>query len=373
MWSSEIPSASPELVPVDAVHCLVHPGFDAGEHPEFERNIFRYIDSLAGRVNDVLLIISDGESFDESQLQEWHMLRTIEGIAQYLSTARDRVRNNPPRESYRERYAKTLREEWLDERFLDWCLENIDMDTVLDLEREWYELESNYHAWVFDGDMETHDRKAHELKARGKISRTTFDVLKWVEKAITDLSAIAITRRNTVRKIRNPWRFFRIFQYAERRLWSKRVGEMFIADKEHPNIVSILPVMHFLTPEWKSISSGHTLIRGRFTPIGRAFNQADPIDYGNAAKGMDMLTADLSVSRNRKLETRQVDTLLDGMWYRITLDTVFHFSWEYRYRCVKNVASVVHARLEWIAWDDFFIAQDELTLLHEEDKKIGNI
>ena len=89
--------SSRNLTPVEAVHCLVHPGFDAGEHPEFERDILRYIDSISQRTHDVLLIISDGERHDETELNQFRLLDTIEGINLYLSLARMIVREHPPR------------------------------------------------------------------------------------------------------------------------------------------------------------------------------------------------------------------------------------------------------------------------------------
>lgn len=75
----------PERIKSPTVHCLVHPGFDADERTEFEEYLHSYIQYVASTTNDILLIVSDGESFDNEQMCQFVRMRMIEGISLYLS------------------------------------------------------------------------------------------------------------------------------------------------------------------------------------------------------------------------------------------------------------------------------------------------
>jgi hypothetical protein len=60
------------------VHCLVHPGFDTGNHPDFEAYLHGYIEYIATQTKDILLIVSDGEVFDEEQQKQFLHMHMIE-------------------------------------------------------------------------------------------------------------------------------------------------------------------------------------------------------------------------------------------------------------------------------------------------------
>jgi hypothetical protein len=55
------------------------------------------------------------------------------------------------------------------------------------------------------------------------------------------------------------------------------------------------------------------------------------------------------------------------MNFKVTPQTTFIFLWEYRGRCVDNVLKVMHTRLQWIAGNNFFVADNSLTLVREDD------
>ena len=52
-------SPQANINPIPRVHCLVHPGFDAGNHPGFEAYLHGYIEYIATQTKDILLIVSD--------------------------------------------------------------------------------------------------------------------------------------------------------------------------------------------------------------------------------------------------------------------------------------------------------------------------
>lgn len=161
--------------------------------------------------------------------------------------------------------------------------------------------------------MDEHDRQAAALNEAGKILRREFDVLGYARSAVRDLAVFPSPRRNTARAVRNRGRFHRIFQHAIRRMGSERVSELFIADAEDLRMVNILPVTHYMRWDGDVELTNHSLEPARFTPIGTVFNVSEAEEFGNAASERDRITYELSVTRNRKLEERQVDTVLEEM------------------------------------------------------------
>jgi hypothetical protein len=113
--------------PLPKVHCLVHPGFDYWDHPEFEESVRCYIDHIAYKTNDILLIVSDWESLDNEQRRQWSHIQMLDWIWVFLLLYEPLAGHLLETYDYRWCYSKALINNDLDEKLYNWCKENIDI------------------------------------------------------------------------------------------------------------------------------------------------------------------------------------------------------------------------------------------------------
>lgn len=337
------------------IHCLVHPGFDAFEHPEFEANILEYISHIAARTQDVLLIISDGERLYEEQMRKFALLDTVQTIAFFL--AQIQVSTDMKYEEFYEDY-------WLSQEFFDWCMSHIDISGLIEIEQEQFALREAFLVWKGIWDLLTNyreqKRKCDALIERRNQEMIDIDIQGKAELALEEFWSIN-GRSHLPRKVRNRGRFFRIYQHAMKTLWPERVREIFIADGEDVEALPVLPVLQYKTGlDTDPILTELVEIPGDFW--GMSFNISEPERFGNAAELRDKLTTELSWSRNQSLASQQAPDVLVDMWVEVTDNTKFIFFGEYRDRCVDHVFHVLNYRMSPISWDNWFIANDDFTL-----------
>jgi hypothetical protein len=349
------------------VHCLVHLGYDGWDYLEFENAIQNYISYIAWRTNDILIIISDGESFDNEQLTQRIHMQIIEWISLYLWLHDGGIWDMIEVYSPEGRYSQILTRNGLDESFYHWCEKNIGMTELLEISQNWRQLKEDFFGWKYRGNQELHNIKAERLKEVERKARIQIDIEKLSYKALEDLWFLNTDHTHSQRVIRNPARFYRIYQHALRVLGRERIREIYIADAEHPHKVAIQPVSHFQT-----IDGG--ILRTPIVPpfsdfSAQVFNASETDSYGNASTLRDSLTYTLSLSRYQKLINNQPADALRDMNFPVTPETEFIFFWEYRGRCVENVKSVMYHRLRRIAWDRFFTAHNAFTLQRSDDRE----
>lgn len=351
---------------IPRVHCLVHPGFDAGNHPEFEASLHQYIEYIATKTKDILLIVSDGEIFDGEQRKHFAHLYMIEWISLFL-WLHDGGMGDLIRIYDDGKYNKTLENNGFDERFYRWCKRNIDMSEFQTVADEWRELRKEYHDWKYRDNKECHSKKAAILREKEEQTSIKIDIESLSKKALNDLWVLTTPMSPTRRVVRNRPRFNRLYQHALQVLGKERMREIFIADTEQEDKVPILPISHFITLDNKFLSTPITPTLSHFQT--QVFNASGTQRYGSAAELRDEITYELSLSRSRKLLSNQPAEVLQDMNFPITPETKFIFFGEYRGRCVSNTAMVMRARLKWITGENFYIAHDKLTLLREDDRE----
>ncbi len=349
------------------VHYLVHPGFDAGEHPEFESYLHAYIEHIAQETNDILLIVSDGESFDLEQIRKFAHLDIIEGISLYLSLhdggAWDIIQKINPSISYQYLFQK----EWFDARFYRWCEEHIDMSELHILADTWRILREDYITGKYRENGKLHDDTAARLRIEEEQARMKLDIATLSLQALEELWAVK-QRKQTQRNIKNPARFHRLYQHAMEALGKNRMREIFIADQEEPDMLPINPVSHFQDTEGNLAPTPIAQLYPDFE--AQVFNASENFIYGNAARVKDRITYELSLSRHQKLRDRQAKNVLKDMDFEANSETEMIFLGEYRHRCVNNVLRILTYRLSPLTGDNFFIANDTFTL-ERPDNYIG--
>lgn len=345
------------------VHCLVHPWFDSWEHLEFEANIHAYIDYIALKTNDVLLIVTDWENFDLDQLKEFALMDIIDYISLYLSLNDWGLWSLTKIYDENWNFNQILNNQGLSEEFYHWCKWNIDMTELDEIAKQWKELEEYYFSNIRN--TVEHDARATDLREKESLARWKIDISSIAHKALDELWPVG-RRRNTHRNIRNRWRFFRIHQHAINSLGKERMRELFINDGEDSEILPIQPVSHFRNDKGVYFPTNLYLDKLEWED-SCVYNQSEEDIYGNAAKLKDDLTYWLSVSRSDKLKNQQAENILDDMWVNISSETKFVFLWEYRNRCVNNVLRVLNYRIKAVEWDKCFVANDTFTLEKHED------
>ncbi len=341
------------------VHCLVHPGFDIWEHPKFEGNIIAYINDIASKTNDILLIVTDWERFDNEQLLQFARLDIIEAISLFLGLQDWWLGDLIPVFDSMWNYSPIIANNGLSESFYKWCEKNIDLNELHGIANEYRVLRNDYFWWKYKWNEELHDSQATNLRERELSAKMNLDIVSLSQKALDEFWPVA-KRSMTYRNIENRGRFFRIFQHAMKVLWKERVREMFIIDGEKAPVVPIQPVTHFQVFEWDMIPTPFAANEEGIRE--HVFNASEEATYWNAAQLKDQITYELSVTRHEKLMKQQPKEVLEEMWVTVTSDTKFIFFWEYRNRCVNNVAHVLNYRISPITWDEFYIAWDALTL-----------
>lgn len=348
---TQTPSQTPEE---QTIHCLVHPGFDAFEHPEFEANIHLYIQEVAKTANDILLIVSDGERFDLEQMKQFALLDIIEAIAFYISVD---VRG-PDAGTYSETYAM----HGLTETFYNWCREHVDVSELVALEAEFKALEARHKSM----DFAEHIAQVTALNEREKELREQMDVAGFSYKALEEFGSIN-NRAMTSRKTLNRGRFFRIHQHAMKAIGPERVQEIFIRDGEQADVLPILPVLRYVSPGSDTVFPTPAADIPDDDSWGCEYNVSEAEQFGNAAQLRDQLTYELSVSRNKALADRQAKNVLKDMGVDVTSDTKFVFFGEYRDRCVNNVLHILNVRMSPVTGDKWYLAHDGFTLPRPEN------
>lgn len=186
----------------------MHPGFDAGEHPEFESCLHAYIEYIAQETSDMLLIVSDGESFDLEQIRQFAHLDIIEGIALYLSLhdggLGDTIQKINPTIIHQQIFQK----EGFDTRFYIWCQENINMAELDILAHAFRTLREEFFAGKYRENMKLHDDTAARLRIEEEQARINLDIATLSLQALQELGAVK-QRRHTQRNIKNQARFHR--------------------------------------------------------------------------------------------------------------------------------------------------------------------
>jgi hypothetical protein len=350
------------------VHCIVHPGFDAWDQPDFEAYLHSYIEHIASRTQDVILLVSDGESFDEEQVRQFTLIRMIEGISMFLSVhdgglgdIMQMLRQEDG--ASEDAYFQALESNGLSRSLYEWCEQNVDLAEFSKVAEWWREHKRVRHS----ADMREEekwqwlDTEAARLREWEKEVKMSMDIASLAWKAFDELGVVEWEQMRTCRNLKNRPRFIRLYQHAMEALGRERVREIFIADEERSDNVSITPVTHFRNED-RTLSP---------TPVAdehpqQVFHASEEACYGNAAELRDKLTYALSLSRHRKLIKNQPLDALQAMNFPLTPETRFVFSGEYRGRCVSNVANIVRDRLREIWWEYFF-ADDRLTLLRSDD------
>lgn len=341
------------------VHCLVHPWFDAFNHEEFEAYIHTYIAHIAQNTNDILLIVSDWESFDREQIKKFAHLDILEAIAMYIWLQDGGLGDYINIYDENGKYSNSLASNGLSEAFYRWCQKNIDMSELSAIAEEWRVLKEEYISWKRNCNLKDHNEKAKLLRERELSARMNLDIEAISYKALEEFWPIS-QRSLTYRNIKNRWRFFRIFQHAMEALGKDRFREIFIKDGEQVDTLPILPISHFQVVDGEMIATW-------FVPDGeesttQVFNASEDYSYWNAARLRDRLTYELSLSRNEALSRQQPKEVLQSMWVEVTENTKFVFFWEYRDRCVNNVLRILNYRLAPITWDNFWIWNNAFTL-----------
>lgn len=347
------------------VHCIVHPWFDHGEHPEFEANVHLYIDFIARETNDILLIATDGERFDLEQLREFALLDIIEAVSLYLSLNDGGIWDMIDIYDEQWRFSRAIIHNGLTEEFYLWCKENIDMRELSEIAEKWRKLKKDYFAKKYHSNMSEHDTLATKLRADEETARMKLNIEAIARQALEDFWPV-VRRKMTYRNIWNPWRFFRIYQHAMDAFWPERMREIFIRDAEEATHLAIQPVVAYQDIEWNMFPTGIGIPESdEFTP--QVFNISEAYPYWNAAKLKDDITTRLSVSRFEKLERQQPKRVLADMWVEVSKDTRFLFLWEYRDRCVNNAMHVLNYRMSPLTWDKFQVVWDSFTLERPAD------
>lgn len=344
------------------IHCLVHPWFDTWEHENFEASLYQYISHIAEATNDILLIVTDGESFDKTQLEKFAHLDVIDAISLYLSLKDWWIGELIDVYDKQGNYSSALSNNGLSEEFYQWCEQNINMSELKFIADEWKSLKKDYLRWDYIWDIQKHNTEAASLRDKEEQVKVGLDITSLSYKAIDEFWSI-IRRNMTYRNIGNRGRFFRLFQHAMDVLWKERVREVFIADWEDAEVLPIQPISHFQVFKWERIP----------TPLGEkgvdseVFNASESSVYWNAASLRDSIIYELSVSRHEKLSSQQPQKVISDMWIDITPDTIFTFLWEYRNRCVTNVRNVMNHRIAPTWWGKFYVANDVFTLRRPSD------
>lgn len=357
-----------EESPSPVVHCIVHPGFDAGEQPDFEAYLHGYIEYIASTVWDVILFVSDGESFDEEQVRQFELVRMIEGVSMFLSLHDGGIWDllqslSQECENSEEAYFQALENNGLSRILYEWCQTNIDLTELNEIAEAW-RAHKKVHFSADIGEEEKWewlDKEAARLRELEKAAKMKLDISALAKKAFDELGVVEWGRPKIHRNVKNRPRFIRLYQHALQALGRERVREIFIADEERSEAVAIEPVTHFRNED-RTLSP--TPVAGIFPE--KVFHASEEATYGNATELLDGLTYRLSLSRHQKLLRDQPLEVLRAMSFPLTPETKFVFSWEYRGRCVSNVAKIVHDRLVEIGWRYFF-ADDRLTLLRSDD------
>lgn len=347
------------------VHCLVHPWFDAFEHPEYEGYIHAYIEYIARETNDILLIVSDGESFDLEQMRQFALLDAIEAIVHYVSFNDGGICKEIDAFDSSGRYNKSLSHNGLNEDFYRWCMQNVDISELRAINAQWDILREEYFAGKYKWKQDEHDVQASELWEREKQIRREMDIEGLAYKALDEFGKVN-DRLSTQRSIKNRGRFFWIHQHAMNALWKERMREIFIRDDEAPDVLPLLPVLQYVS------SNGEVIQTPAMEELPEEdywceYNASSEEQYWNAAELRDRITYELSMSRNQKLANNQAKDVLADMWVEISSDTRFTFLWEYRDRCVNNVFAVLNYRLSPVTGDNWFIANDVFTLERPEN------
>lgn len=347
------PETTPDLNS-QTIHCLVHPGFDVYDQPEFESYLHGYIENIAKTTNDILLIVSHGERYDLEQMRQFALLDIIQAIGFFL--AQIQVSPNMKYEKMYEMY-------WLTEDFFEWCMSNIGISELIRIEEEQIILRDTFlekrSKWEISFGNIEHKQKCDSLNERSAQAMKKIDIEALAYKALEELWKIN-NRETTEREVRNRWRFFRIIQHAMHSLWSDRVREIFIRDGEDAEVLPILPVLQYKGSEWEKIPTYVADMPWDFPWC--EFHASEFQQYWNAAELRDRIITELSVSRNSALAAQKPKEVLADMWVEVTSDTRFVFLWEYRNRCVDNVFRVMNYRMSPITWDEWFIAHDVFTL-----------
>lgn len=346
------------------IHALVHPGFDSWEHPKFEKDLLNYIDEIAKEVHSVLLLVSDGEMFDQEQQKQFTLLRMIEGVSLYIWLHTGWIGDMIEIYNEKNEYSRALINSWLNESFYLWCKNNIDLSEINEIANKWRNLKQEYFAGKYS--YEEHKTLAANLMEQEIRAKINIDIAAIAVQAREDLWVLLHVDPSIRRNIWNKTRFMRIYQYAIKRLWSDRMREIFIADAERSESLPIKPVSHFQDFDGKMISTPIVPPLSWFS--AQVFNASEEREYGNASTLRDQITYELSVSRYSKLVAGQVNQVLQDMNFQVTPETQFIFSWEYRGRCVDNVARVIYNRLKNCPEENFLVARN-ITLQREDDRE----
>lgn len=310
--------------PEPSIHCLVHLGWDRWEYPDFEASLRGYIDHIARSVWDVLIFVSEWQRCDVEQVyQRAHigMMRNIfyflslyngDGVGDQLFWMAERF--PCPREALIDAIDKKLMKK---EIYL-WCEKSIDREKMLSLGNERRELlrKIRTDSWEYVNTW----KQMHQLLQRERAIMQELDIAKLAEQALQDIWYLLWERTRTYRTLGNPGRFFRIYQYAQKRLWSERIREMFIADAERADILAKTPITH-LRIRWQL--KGIPTRFDEWYPKRSAL-MSDILD-SRAANLVDTLSVDLSYSEYQKLMQTQPRRILESLGFSLTNETPLIF------------------------------------------------
>ena len=138
--------------------------------------------------------MTDGERFDELQIQQFALLQIIHAISFFLA----QIQVSLPL-VYQDSYAQF----GLSRAFFDWCMEHIDISELVQIEEKQFQLREDFFASQGLRYIPEHKVKCKELDDRRAQVLMNLDITQIAEKALEELGGDIKTSSYTSRKIRN--------------------------------------------------------------------------------------------------------------------------------------------------------------------------